>query len=103
MDFKKSFDIFILGGIALGIVFKYIYDYYLTYSRSEEKSDIKFDIKGFLLTVLLSGFLSIFLYSGLLSEVSDLKNDVLKLSIATQTGFFWQTIIGGFRPPITSE
>jgi putative flippase GtrA len=85
-----------LIGIALGIIFKYVYDYYLRYTKSKRKSNIKFDRKGFFLTVLLSAFLSVLLYSGFLSKVADLKSDLLVLSVAAQTGFFWQTIISDF-------
>jgi Na+(H+)/acetate symporter ActP len=82
-----------LIGIALGIIAKFFYEYTIKYLRARNKSSVRFDWKGFGLTVLLSGFLAIVMYSGLLSAVAQLKNDLLVLSVAAQNGFFWQTLI----------
>jgi hypothetical protein len=80
-------------GIALGIIAKFFYEYTIKYLRARNKASIRFDWKGFGLTVLLSGFLSIVMYSGLLSAVAQLNNNLLILSVAAQNGFFWQTLI----------
>jgi hypothetical protein len=82
-----------LIGIALGIIAKYLYEYTIKYLRAKNKAVVRFDWKGFWLTVLLSGFLAVVMYSGLLSAVAKLENNLLILSVAAQNGFFWQTII----------